>query len=223
MTLYHGSEFIIDNPIYGKGRKNNDYGIGFYCTEDEKLASEWAVSQDRDGYVNKYELDVSNLKILNLQDSKYNTLHWITILIQNRIFNIKNDISKEGKKYLVENFNIDLSEYDVVIGYRADDSYFMFAQAFLNNTISVQKLSKALKLGKLGLQVVLVSSKAFSKIKFINCTKASWEEYYELKRRREMEAKTEYINISHIKSKEKNIYLSNLIEKEVDVNDPRLR
>ena len=31
--------------------------------------------------------------------------------------------------------------YDVIIGYRADDSYFAFAQDFLNNAISLNTLN----------------------------------------------------------------------------------
>lgn len=39
--LFHGSEFVVGNPIYGKGAKTNDYGRGFYCTENIELAKEW--------------------------------------------------------------------------------------------------------------------------------------------------------------------------------------
>ena len=38
MILYHGSNHIIDKPLYGAGKKYNDYGIGFYCTENIELA-----------------------------------------------------------------------------------------------------------------------------------------------------------------------------------------
>ena len=44
ITIYHGSEQIINEPTFGKGKTNNDFGIGFYCTENEDLAKEWAVS-----------------------------------------------------------------------------------------------------------------------------------------------------------------------------------
>ncbi|MBR2627880.1 MAG: DUF3990 domain-containing protein, partial [Peptococcaceae bacterium] len=40
-----------------------------------------------------------------------------------------------------------------MIGYRADDSYFSFANAFLNNTLSLRQLEKAMMLGKHGEQV----------------------------------------------------------------------
>ena len=46
--LFHGSDHIIETPIYGVGKKHNDYGQGFYCTEDIALAKEWAVSEEKD-------------------------------------------------------------------------------------------------------------------------------------------------------------------------------
>ena len=38
----------------------------------------------------------------------------------------------------MEKYNIDISEYDLIIGYRADDSYFRFAEDFLNNSINLK-------------------------------------------------------------------------------------
>ena len=66
MEIYHGSISIIDNPVFGKGKAHNDYGLGFYCTESLDLAKEWAVTEDTDGYANKYILDTKDLKILDL-------------------------------------------------------------------------------------------------------------------------------------------------------------
>lgn len=65
ITIYHGSEKNVENPIFGAGRKNNDFGLGFYCTANEELAKEWAVSSLRDGFSNRYTLDteyISKLK-----------------------------------------------------------------------------------------------------------------------------------------------------------------
>ena len=69
ITLYHGSEVIVEVPEFGKGRKNNDYGLGFYCTESEDLAKEWAVSSLNNGFVNRYTLDTEYLNILDLNSS----------------------------------------------------------------------------------------------------------------------------------------------------------
>lgn len=36
ITLFHGSEKVIEAPSFGEGKRNNDFGLGFYCTETEK-------------------------------------------------------------------------------------------------------------------------------------------------------------------------------------------
>jgi len=68
--LYHGSDHIIEKPEYGKGMRNNDYGRGFYCTENLELAKEWVCAKQKDGYANIYELNMEGLKVLNLNINK---------------------------------------------------------------------------------------------------------------------------------------------------------
>ena len=46
MTIYHGSTEIVNSPLYGKGKVYNDYGQGFYCTEEIELAKEWACTEN---------------------------------------------------------------------------------------------------------------------------------------------------------------------------------
>jgi hypothetical protein len=50
MILYHGSDRIIEKPVFGEGKSYNDYGRGFYCTEHVELAKEWACATGGDGY-----------------------------------------------------------------------------------------------------------------------------------------------------------------------------
>ena len=33
ITLFHGSEKVIEVPSFGEGKRNNDFGLGFYCIE----------------------------------------------------------------------------------------------------------------------------------------------------------------------------------------------
>ena len=40
ITLYHGSTKVIEKPSFGEGNPKNDYGLGFYCTENQELAKE---------------------------------------------------------------------------------------------------------------------------------------------------------------------------------------
>ncbi len=107
-----------------------------------------------------------------LTSGDYHILNWLSVLLENRRFRIDGAIAQQAKAYISENFSVDYKQYDIIRGYRADDSYFSFANAFLNNTISVTQLEKAMVLGKLGEQIVLISQKAFASIEFVNAIPA---------------------------------------------------
>ncbi|MBR5647094.1 MAG: DUF3990 domain-containing protein [Treponema sp.] len=195
IKLYHGSENIIKVPQYHFGNPKNDYGYGFYCTENIELAKEWGCTEEKDGFANEYQLNLEGLSILNLSDIKYNILNWLAILLENRTFEFSSEISVAAKQYLTLYFSIPYHKYDIIRGYRADDSYFSFAKAFLNNTISIQKLNQAMYLGKLGEQVVLKSKKAFSQITFISSSLADRNIYYPKKMLRDSTARNTFTKI----------------------------
>ena len=195
INIYHGSDKIIENPTFGLGRKNNDFGLGFYCTENEELAKEWAVSSLNDGFCNKYTLDTSYLTILNLNSSDYTILNWIAVLLKHRLFTIKNPLANRAKKYLLDNFDINVNAYDLIIGYRADDSYFDYAESFINNGISVGQLASAMRLGKLGEQIVIKSKFAFSNLKYNGFAIAEKDKYYSLRKLRNDEANQMYFDM----------------------------
>lgn len=163
ITLYHGSEQLVEEPTFGKGKKNNDFGLGFYCTKSEDLAKEWAVSSLRNGFANRYTLDTEYLNILNLNSPDYTILNWIAVLVEHRLFSIKTPVARRAKCYLIDHFSVNVNAYDLITGYRADDSYFDYAESFLNNGISVEQLARAMRLGKLGEQIVIKSQFAFAK------------------------------------------------------------
>ena len=105
---------------------------------------------------NKYVLDTTGLKVLDLNGKDYCILHWISILLKNRKFTIDNEFGNAAREYILKNFPVDVSGYDIIKGYRADDSYFSYAKDFLQNGISVRRLAQVMKLGDLGNQIVLV-------------------------------------------------------------------
>ena len=146
-ALYHGSQEIIRSPEYGAGRLHNDYGRGFYCTESAELAREWACTSVGGGFSNHYVLDMTGMKVLELNSDEYSVLNWMAVLVQHRLFSLGTPIAGKAKKYLSENFYVNVDAYDVVIGYRADDAYYSFADLFLNNGITVGQLARAMKLG----------------------------------------------------------------------------
>lgn len=220
IIIYHGSEKNIIKPIFGEGKKNNDFGLGFYCTKDINLAKEWAVSSLRDGFANKYILNIEYLKILNLNSSEYTILNWIAILVEHRLFSLKTPVAQRAKKYLIENFGINVNAYDVIIGYRADDSYFDYAESFLNNSITVEQLAKAMKLGKLGEQIVIKSQYAFSCLTYDGFEIAKKEEFYEYRKVRNDNANKMYLDI--LEDESDGLYIRDIIRLEIKNNDTRI-
>lgn len=195
MIIYHGSKDIIEKPEFGKGNKKNDYGLGFYCTENVELAKEWACSNNEtNGYANRYEIDLSAYKVLDLREEKYSILNWMAILLKFRTFDVNTPISAQAKEYILENFYVNVEEYDVIIGYRADDSYFSFAKDFINNTISVEQLAEAMHLCELGIQIVLKSKRVFDTVKYISYELAECKEYYVKRVSRDKKARETYLS-----------------------------
>ena len=211
--LYHGSLNIIEKPLHGKGNLFNDYGLGFYCTTIESLAKEWGAKRTGSGYVNKYSLRDDNFKILDLTIPPFNNvLYWVALLMHNRTLSedLKTNYPKE-LEYLEEKYLINVNQYDVVIGYRADDSYFHFPEAFVRSEITLNSLKKIFESGKLGKQYVLISERAFKNIKFVNSYQvfaSSKQDYYSRKEEANREFKELLLNDRY----SKDIRLRDLID-----------
>ena len=220
ITVYHGSKQIVEVPVFGEGKKNNDFGLGFYCTESNDLAKEWAVSSLRDGFSNRYTLDTEYLNILNLNSPDYTILNWIAVLVKHRVFSIKTPVARRAKQYLIDNFGINVNAYDLIVGYRADDSYFDYAEAFVNNGITVEQLARAMRLGKLGEQIVIKSKFAFSKIKYEGFESADKNTYYALRKARDDDANKTYLEI--LEEEADGLYIQDIMRGGVKNDDPRI-
>lgn len=223
LILYHGSAHVIERPAFGGGRARNDYGKGFYCTEHPDMAKEWAVDVNRDGFANCYELDSSGLETLDLNGPDFTILHWLAVLLQNRVFDITAALPLEARDYLVERFPVPYERADIIRGYRADDAYFSFAQDFLNGLISLRQLSRAMRLGNLGEQVVIKSAAAFERLEFVGAERVVAEEWYPLRASRDARARREYFDVERNRRQKDDLYILQIIDEEIGADDPRLR
>lgn len=119
LIIYHGSQQIVEAPKFGIGKKYNDYGQGFYCTENIRLAKEWACPVKNDGYSNKYRLSLDGMNILYLTKGDFNILNWLAILLAHRKFDINSPVSNNAREFILNRFMPDTTDVDVMIGYRA--------------------------------------------------------------------------------------------------------
>ena len=172
ISVYHGNKDGSLIPAYNYGKSNNDYGVGFYTTPDKELAKEWAWSMyghGDTGYVHTFSISVQGLNILDL--TRRDSLHWIAELLYNRRINIdpteNTPVSRNIKRF-ISKYKLNTSIYDIIIGYRADDSYFRYAEAFAYGNLYKETLERVLRLGELGIQVCFKSNRAFQKLQKVN-------------------------------------------------------
>lgn len=222
MRLFHGSNEIIEKPRFGFGKATNDYGRGFYCTEHMELAREWACPKMADGFVNSYELDFTGLAILDLNDPGLSVLHWLCLLVQNRPVRLDSPVEVAGANWLKAHYSIDTEPYDVIRGYRADDSYFSFVRAFLANGISFEQLSRAMRLGNLGEQIMVKSEKAFNSLAFDGYEVVPWDVYNVRRRKRDEEARAEFKREAANPAAD-GLFMIDIVRGKMEADDARLR
>lgn len=224
MIIYHGSPQIVKQPELGKGKSYNDYGQGFYCTENLDLAKEWACPTQKDGFANKYTLNTKGLSLLHLSGDSYHILNWLALLLKNRTFDLSAALAVHAQEYVIQTFVPDLSGKDYIIGYRADDSYFSFAEDFVSGVLSLRDLSEAMRLEALGEQVVLVSPKAFKQIRFEGYETASYQEYHVKRMSRDNLARREYQSRKRdLKTLKDDLFVLDILREEMKNDDPRLQ
>jgi len=224
ITLLHGTDHVIKKPEYRLGKETNDYGKGFYCTLLPEMAKEWACKQNTDGLINEYTFDDTGLSVLNLLDGRHTVLNWIALLLKHRTFTVNSEIAQDARDYITDNFSTDTSSNDVIIGYRADDSYFSYAQSFIHNALPLRSLAKALQLGKLGEQTALVSERAFERIRFVRAEPVEKEIYYPKFLARDTQAREEYrLEIKKSKTYKDDIFVMDILRGDVKSDDPRIQ
>lgn len=160
--LCHGSNQKVI-PVYGKGEKTNDYGLGFYTVGEKmvELAKEWSCSPFNlagQGVVNFYRFDTEGLNILNLD--KMDIIYWVAITVYYRKLNSNFDNLQE----LFDRYFINTEAFDCIYGWRCDDTFSRIITRFLDGDLSCKALYEATRLGYLQEQFVLKSKESFQRI-----------------------------------------------------------
>lgn len=89
IIVYHGGTEIIESPICKFGRRNLDFGQGFYVTNLRQQAERWAknmaISRNKIAMLNRYRLN--RQAIINEARCKIFTAYdeqWLDFIIKNR-------------------------------------------------------------------------------------------------------------------------------------------
>lgn len=133
LTVYHGSTEKVETPICRFGRKNLDFGQGFYVTDIREQAITWANNMSRNRnmppLLNRYHLDrEAILKHAKCKLFKAYDEEWLTFIIGNRS---GEDLAKE---------------YDYVEGGVANDRVIdtvnLYMAGLIDATSALRELSK---------------------------------------------------------------------------------
>ena len=110
----------------------------------------------------------------------------------------------------------------MICGYRADDSYFAFAKAFINNTLSISQLSAVMHLGNLGEQITLKSPRAYKNIRFVEAIEAESSIWYPCKQFRDEAARKAYRDYSKTSYNIEDIYMMDILRGRLKNEDIRI-
>jgi hypothetical protein len=158
IALYHGSNTIVKNPQIFSHNKFLDFGNGFYTTTNRRQAENFTKNVvKRSGgerIVNIYEFDVKNaLSELKRLHFKTADKEWLEFVRQNRMGSYNGE------------------QYDIISGPVADDRVFRTLVLYEDGTFSVEEVLKKLDTFKLYNQMVFMTPKGLSFLRFIEALK----------------------------------------------------
>lgn len=143
MIVYHSSYTVITNIDLSYSRKNTDFSLGFYLTNNKNQAKKWADkirAKYNVAYINEYEVDESKLKKYKvLKFDSYNK-KWLDFIYKCRV----------GE---------DNTDYDIVIGPIADDKIYETINLFFENLIDEKETIKRLQKNEANNQICLRNKK----------------------------------------------------------------
>lgn len=133
--LYHGSLVEVKEPLANVGRRELDFGPGFYLTNDKTQAESWAQTlagrkKNAKAILNEYSFDVDKFEEVGYKElvfREYN-IEWLDFIAASRK-------SKEPWK-----------EFDWIEGGVANDSVISTVDAYVDGFITAdQALDKLVK------------------------------------------------------------------------------
>ncbi len=149
MKLYHVGYYEIKEVDLKHGRKNADFGQGFYLSNNLEFSKNWAsIRENLDTVLNCYELDINGLNVLEFKE---NNEDWFNYIFKNR--NGYEDIYKD---------------YDVIIGPIANDTIFDLYGIITSGLIDNKMALNILKEGPKYYQIVIKTERAKANLKFLN-------------------------------------------------------
>lgn len=144
LTLYHGSNVVVEHPLVSVGRADLDFGPGFYLTHLYEQATKWAVRvrtirRGEEAVVNVYSFSYPagvRIRRFDAYDED-----WLNFIVD----------SRTGKQ--------PWAGYDMIEGGVADDRVVDAVEAYINGYADVAHTLRQLAYHKPNYQVCILNQK----------------------------------------------------------------
>ena len=144
ITIYHGSNVVVERPQIIVSGFYKDFGYGFYCTNIEKQAKKWALTKHGDSCVSVYNyMPIGDLKILSFPEM---TDEWLDFVV-------------DCRRGIIHN-------YDIVEGPMADDQIWDYVEDFMDGNITREAFWVLAKFKYPTHQIVFCTQKSLESISF---------------------------------------------------------
>ena len=153
ITLYHGTYLSVPEPLAKIGRKNLDFGPGFYLTKIESQAEDWAIiiasrkGRETKAVVNVYHFNIESAEADNVRIKRFDkyNIEWLNYVVDCR----------KGK---------DISlDYDIVEGGVANDNVIDTVEDYEKGIITAEQALGQLRYKKVNHQICILNQKVIDK------------------------------------------------------------
>ena len=166
-TLYHGSYTEVSAPLAKAGRRNLDFGQGFYLTSIRQQAENWATiiasrkGRNVVGRVSVFQFDESQAIADGVRFKRFDSydIEWLNYVVDCR----------QGKDIS--------SEYDAVEGGVANDNVIDTVEDYEKGIITAEQALGQLRYKEVNHQLCILSQSVIDKyLRFIECITLQSEE-----------------------------------------------
>lgn len=205
ILLFHGAKSaIIGNIDINKGRKNNDFGQGFYCGESYEQSASF-VENFENSSVYYFSLDVTGLRCLKYTVDR----DWMLTIAY-----FRGTLNEYKDSIVIKNLISRLEGVDYVVAPIADNKMFRIIDSFINGEITDQQCKHCLAATNLGFQYVLLNDNATSRLKTLECCYLSNEErnHYRKIKLEDNKISDDKVKLARIQYRGKGLYIDEILK-----------
>ena len=205
ILLFHGAKStIIGNIDIKKGRKNNDFGQGFYCGESYEQSASFVENFDN-SLVYYFSFDHEMLRCLKYSVDR----DWMLTIAY-----FRGTLNEYQDSTIIRELISKLDNVDYVIAPIADNKMFRIIDSFINGEITDEQCKHCLAATNLGYQYVLLNDKAISRLKMLECCYLSNEErkHYRKIKSEDTKISDDKVKLARIQYRGKGQYIDEILK-----------